>query len=81
MKRRPNYWDGALPQFKGAGSDYEVLTLIARDGVHPSNPKGLTNDFSAKSLKTSGYALRNYLTLISYSRVIERVCQVSEVRK
>ena len=37
LKRRPDDWDGALPKFKDVpGSEYEVPTLIARDGVHPS---------------------------------------------
>src|SRR5436309_1694194 len=36
LKRRADDWDGALPQFKDVkGSEYEVPTLIARDGVHP----------------------------------------------
>src|SRR5262245_30925141 len=40
LKRRPDDWDGALPQFKDVpGSEYEVPTLVCRDGVHPSNPK------------------------------------------
>jgi lysophospholipase L1-like esterase len=40
LTRRPDDWDGSLPQFKASpGDEYQVLTLIARDGVHPSNPK------------------------------------------
>ena len=73
-KRRPDDWDGALPQFKGPGSEYEVPTLIARDGVHPSNPRAFANDYSDEGLKSHGYGLRNYLTLLSYAEVIERVC-------
>jgi len=74
LQRRPDDWDGALPQFKTApGDEYQVPTLIARDGVHPSNPSKWMNDFSAEGLKHSGYALRNYLTLIACADVIERV--------
>jgi hypothetical protein len=76
LHRRPEDWNGALPQFKDArGSEYDVPTLIARDGVHPSNPRGAANDFSEESLRTNGYALRNYLTLLAYADVIRHVCQ------
>lgn len=72
LARRPNDWDGALPQF--AGYDvYEVPTLIARDGVHPSNPQRFMGDFSAEALRCSGYGLRNYLTVLCYAQVIEQV--------
>jgi lysophospholipase L1-like esterase len=81
-KRRPEDWDGALPKFKGLpGSEYEVPTLIARDGVHPSNPRAFTNDFSEEGLKTNGFTLRNYLTLLAYAQVIEQVCQSSAKAK
>jgi lysophospholipase L1-like esterase len=73
LKRRPDDWDGALPKFKDVkGSEYEVPTLIARDGVHPSFPKA-HQDYSAESLSKSGYSLRNYLTLIAYADVVKRV--------
>jgi len=73
LKRRPDDWDGALPQFKDVkGGEYEVPTLIARDGVHPSFPKA-HQDYSADSLNKSGYALRNYLTVVAYADVIKRV--------
>src|SRR5262249_50413990 len=73
LKRRPDDWDGALPQFKDVpGSEYEVPTLIARDGVHPSNPKA-HQDFSADSLSKTDYALRNALTLRAYAEVIHLV--------
>jgi lysophospholipase L1-like esterase len=76
LKRRPDDWDGALPQFKRTpGNDYQVPTLIARDGVHPSNPSKAVNNFSEEALKTSGFALRNYLTLLTYADVIDRVLQ------
>jgi lysophospholipase L1-like esterase len=74
LKRRPDDWDGALPQFKGSpGDEYQVLTLIARDGVHPSNPKQYVNVFSDEGLRNNGFALRNYLTLNAYAEVIEKV--------
>jgi lysophospholipase L1-like esterase len=73
LKRRPDDWDGALPQFKDIkGSEYEVPTLIARDGVHPSNPRG-HQDYSTESLRSSGYVLRNYQTLLAYAEVIRQV--------
>src|SRR5262249_21725615 len=50
LKRRPDDWDGASPKFKDVkGSEYEVPTLIARDGVHPSFPKS-HQDYSKESL-------------------------------
>ena len=73
LKRRPEDWDGSLPQFQGAGSEYQVLTLIARDGVHPSNPSQYANDFSDEALRNNGYSLRNHLTLLAYADVIEKV--------
>jgi lysophospholipase L1-like esterase len=75
LKRRPDDWDGALPKFKEAAGDaYEVPTLISRDGVHPSNPRAFLNDFSDEALRTNGFTLRNYLTLMSYAEVLEKVC-------
>jgi len=73
LKRRPDDWDGALPKFKEIpGSEYEVPTLIARDGVHPSNPRA-HQDFTADSLSRNGYLLRNYLTLLAYGDVVLKV--------
>jgi lysophospholipase L1-like esterase len=69
MKRRPDDWDGALPKFKDVKGEYEVPTLIARDGVHPSNPRA-HQDFSQESLNKNGFLLRNYLTLMAYAEVI-----------
>jgi len=75
LERRPDDWDGALPQFKQTpGDEYQVPTLIARDGVHPSNPR-LFGDFSDASLRHNGFALRNYVTLLAYAAVIENVLQ------
>lgn len=76
VKRRPEDWDGSLPKFKGLpGSEYDVPTLIARDGVHPSNPREHGNDFSEGALRSHGYNLRNYVTILSYATVIEKVCE------
>jgi hypothetical protein len=77
LKPRPNDWDGALPAFKDY-SDYEVPTLIARDGVHPSTPEKYAGDYSAKGLKSSGYGLRNYVTLHSYAAVIRHVLKAKK---
>jgi hypothetical protein len=75
LKRRPDDWDGSLPQFKGSpGDEYQVPTLIARDGVHPSNPKQFFGDYSDEALRTSGYGLRNFLTLMAYAEVVRKVC-------
>jgi hypothetical protein len=74
LKRRPDDWDGADERFKDF-KDYEVPTLLARDGVHPSNPRKYNGDYSAEGLRSSGYVLRNYLTLKSYAGVIRAVLQ------
>lgn len=76
LKRRPEDWDGTLPQFAGH-EVYEVPTLISRDGVHPSNPQRFAGDFSPQALRSSGYALRNYLTALCYAEVIEKVLQTN----
>ena len=76
LKRRPEDWDGALPKFKGLpGDEYQVPTLIARDGVHPSNPKQFAGDYSEEALRSSGYGLRNFLTVMAYAEVIEKTLQ------
>jgi hypothetical protein len=76
LERRPDDWDGAQPEFREAlaagGSEYEVPTLVCGDGVHPSNPRA-HQDYSAESLRSNGFALRNYLTLLRYAEVIEHV--------
>jgi hypothetical protein len=64
-------WDGSMEKFRPK-KDYDVLTLIAGDGVHPSNPKEFANNYSEEGLKTSGFALRNYVVLMSYAEVIEK---------
>lgn len=75
VKRRPDDWDGSLPKFKAPGDGYDVPTLIARDGVHPSAPKQFNGDFSAEALRSHGYNLRNYATLLAYTKVIEIVAE------
>ena len=72
LKRRPDDWDGALDRF-GAHKGYDVPTLIARDGVHPSNPKAYQADYSTEALNNNGFSLRNYLVLMKYAEVIRRV--------
>lgn len=72
LKRRPNDWDGAGEQFTEY-KDYDVPTLIARDGVHPSFPKKYQEDYSEEGLKSNGYGLRNYITLLAYDEVIREV--------
>ncbi len=70
LKRRPDDWDGAMDKFSEY-EGYDVPTLLARDGVHPSNPKKYQDDYSAEGLKSCGYALRNYLTLMKYAEVLK----------
>ena len=78
LDRRPTDWDGALAQFKDApGDEYQVPTLIARDGVHPSNP-GRYADFTAEGLAHNGYALRSWLTLRAYAGVVRQVLDAAE---
>jgi hypothetical protein len=73
MKQRPDDWDGSLAKFKAAGDVYDVPTLISRDGVHPSAPKQFNGDFSAEALRSHGYNLRNYLALLTYAEVLEKL--------
>jgi GDSL-like Lipase/Acylhydrolase family len=70
LKRRPNDWDGATDDFKGFDG-YDVPTLLARDGVHPSAPRLYEDDYSEKALGNHGYGLRNYLVLMKYAEVLE----------
>jgi hypothetical protein len=72
LKRRPDDWDGASDAFREY-QGYDVPTLIARDGVHPSNPQEYANDYSDEALRKNGFSLRNYLTLLKYAEVIEKV--------
>ena len=73
LRRRPLDWDGALDQFKASpGDEYNVPTLIARDGVHPSNPSDFPQ-FTQHDLDRNGYSLRYALTLQAYAAVIRHV--------
>jgi hypothetical protein len=72
LKRRPGDWNGALEKFEG-WTGYDVPTLIARDGVHPSNPTALRSQYSEEALNTCGFSLRNYLALLKYAEVIQNV--------
>ena len=77
LSRCPDDWDGALDKFN-AYQKYDVPTLIARDGVHPSNPKQYQADYSAEALRNNGFSLRNYLVLMKYAEVIREVLEVQE---
>lgn len=46
-------------------------TIISKDGVHPSG--GKTNLYSEINLKTSGYALRNWVNFLILRRLHFRV--------
>jgi GDSL-like lipase/acylhydrolase family protein len=74
LKRRPDDWDGAAPKFKDF-KGYDVPTLIARDGVHPSYPKKYQGDFSEEALKCNGYNLRSYVSMLAYAEVIRNVLE------
>jgi hypothetical protein len=79
LKRRPGDWDGALNKFSQYNG-YDVPTLLARDGVHPSNPKSCCDDYSEEGLKCCGYSLRNYLILMKYAEVLETLGLASPVK-
>jgi hypothetical protein len=74
LKRRPDDWNGGLPQFKSEAmkDNYAVPTLISGDGVHPSNPPKY-QDYSEESLNRNGYQLRSVITLKMYSEIIRTV--------
>ena len=48
--------------------------------MHPSNPKKYVNDYSAEGLRHNGFVLRNYLALLKYAEVIEKVLPQKPVR-
>jgi len=72
LKRRPEDWDGSMEKF-AQWKGYDVPTLLARDGVHPSQPEEYRNDYSEDALNHSGFSLRNYLALMKYAEVIDTV--------
>jgi lysophospholipase L1-like esterase len=77
MNRRPLNWDGSLPQFESY-SQWEVPTIISRDGVHPSNPTPWKRDYTEEGLSRNGNVLRSFLTLMAYSEIIRVVIQGDE---
>lgn len=77
LKRRPHDWDGSSEKFKGY-EGYDVPTLISRDGVHPSHPAKYRDDYSEEALRCNGYSLRNYLVLLKYAEVIEKVLMAKD---
>ena len=72
LNRRPDDWDGGLDRFESF-SQWEVPTIISKDGVHPSNPKQWKNDYTEEGLARNGNVLRSYLTLMAYAEVIHVV--------
>ena len=73
LQRRPDDWDGTLAKFNDGNKDvYDVPTLISKDGVHPSNPKKFSDDYSEAGLRSNGFVLRNYLTLKAYADDIQK---------
>jgi len=72
LKRRPDDWDGALEKF-ARYEGYDVPTLLARDGIHPSHPQSYRDDYSPEALSCCGYSLRNYLALMKYAEVLIRL--------
>lgn len=79
LKRRPDDWNGALPGFDG-WKGYDVPTLIARDGVHPSHPAAFRDDYSEEALRSCGYSLRNALALLKVAEVLDTVVDVPLLR-
>jgi hypothetical protein len=69
LQRRPDDWDGASDDYR-MFTGYDVPTLLARDGVHPSAPRRYQNSYSEQALRCHGYGLRNYLVLMKYAEVI-----------
>jgi len=69
LRRRPDDWDGADEKFR-EHKGYDVPTLLARDGVHPSHPKAWQDDYSDEALGKCGFCLRNCMTLMTYARVL-----------
>ena len=72
LKRRPDDWDGADEKF-AQYNGYDVPTLLARDGVHPSHPKQYQSDYSEKALSSCGFSLRNYMVLMKYAKVLKKL--------
>ena len=77
LKRRPDDWDGVLEKFKDR-QGYNVLTLVAGDGVHPSNPNEFADNYSEEALKNNGFGLRNWVVLMSYAEVIQKAFKAAK---
>jgi hypothetical protein len=74
VTRRPDDWDGKLKKFdEGGWKGYNVPTMIARDGIHPSFPKKWQRDWSEEGLRSCGLGLRNYLTLQTWYQIYRKV--------
>jgi hypothetical protein len=78
LKRRPHDWDGATDAFR-VFEGYDVPTLLARDGVHPSAPRRFQDDYSEEALRNHGYGLRTYLVLMKYAEVLEALAAPGQV--
>ena len=65
-------WDGANDMWSSY-SGYQVPTLMARDGLHPSNWSAGGSAFDQSSLNTNGFTLRNYMTLMAVQEVFDMV--------
>ncbi|MEE8121031.1 MAG: GDSL-type esterase/lipase family protein, partial [Anaerolineales bacterium] len=76
LKRRPDDWDGALDKF-AEYKGYDVPTLLARDGVHPSHPKKYQSSYSSEALERCGFSLRNYLVLMKYAELLKTLNLIS----
>jgi hypothetical protein len=72
IKRRPDDWDGSLPQFR-TFDKWEVPTLICGDGEHPSRPQAFAEDYSEEGLKSHGCNLHTYVALLAYADVVHKV--------
>jgi hypothetical protein len=72
INRRPDDWDGTLPQFAEFGRG-DTPTLIGVDGIHLSYPEKWRNNYTAEGQRNNGYVLRTWLTLMAYAEVINVV--------
>lgn len=80
LKRRPDDWDGAAEKF-AQYHGYDVPTLLARDGVHPSHPKQFQSDYSEHALNSCGFSLRNYTTLMKYTELLKKLGLAPDAEK
>ena len=72
LKRRPLDWDGASEKF-AQYEGYNVPTLLACDGVHPSHPDKYQSDYSDEALNCCGFSLRNYMVLMKYTELMKKL--------